>query len=283
MNFDEAEVRFRELYARVQRGGTMSRADYEDQVSQLAIRDERGTWWEIHPYTARWMYFDGLQWVEGIPPGRTQVSVIAAAVSSARVSTRATPIAPAHRVLSSQPLAPETLRGTSPAKPEPPNRGRSLTLARDWSREWIPLAIGSVVLFGCAILLFFVGHFVLGGWGAQPAATPTALAVLPTPTPFPTLVPLPTRPPPSPTPVVVMAKVIERRVNVRAAPSTDAKIIGKLNRDEQIMLIGRNDDSTWYRIAIVGGVEPSWVFAETVEIVSGEPNALPLVSESPPQ
>ena len=76
MTFDEAEARFRELQARVQRGEAISRVEYEDQVSQLAVQDDRGVLWEINPRTGKWMYFDGAEWVGGTPPGRDNSTVM---------------------------------------------------------------------------------------------------------------------------------------------------------------------------------------------------------------
>src|SRR5512140_1897599 len=78
MTFEEAEARFRELQARVQRGEAISRAEYEDQVSQLAVQDDRGVLWEINPRTGKWMYFDGAEWVGGTPPGRDHSTVMPA-------------------------------------------------------------------------------------------------------------------------------------------------------------------------------------------------------------
>ncbi len=76
MTFDEAERKFRELQARVQRGEPISRADYEAMVAELAVQDDRGVLWEINPRTGKWMYFDGAEWVVGRPPGRDQSTVI---------------------------------------------------------------------------------------------------------------------------------------------------------------------------------------------------------------
>ena len=42
MTFDEAERKFRDLQARVQRGEPISRADYEAMVAELAVQDDRG-------------------------------------------------------------------------------------------------------------------------------------------------------------------------------------------------------------------------------------------------
>jgi hypothetical protein len=70
MSFEEAEIRFREIQARVQRGEPINRAQYEELVGQIAVQDGNGTLWEINPRTAKWMYFDGAEWQEGVPPGR---------------------------------------------------------------------------------------------------------------------------------------------------------------------------------------------------------------------
>lgn len=76
MTFDEAERKFRDLQARVQRGEPISRADYEAMVAELAVQDDRGVLWEINPRTGKWMYFDGAEWVVGRPPGHDQSTVM---------------------------------------------------------------------------------------------------------------------------------------------------------------------------------------------------------------
>jgi len=148
------------------------------------------------------------------------------------------------------------------------------------NREWIPLAIGAVVLLLCAIFLFVGGNFALGALGSKPTPTRTLAPTLPA-TAVPTVVRLPTVPPPTATPQPVLAKVIERAVNVRNGPSTKNKIISSLKKDNQVTLIGRNDDSTWYQVNIVGAAAPGWVFGETLEIVSGDPTTLPVVGPTP--
>ncbi len=76
MTFEEAEAKFKELQTRVQRGEPISRAEYEAQVSQLGVYDEKGTLWEINPRTGKWMQFDGAEWVPGRPPGRDHSTVM---------------------------------------------------------------------------------------------------------------------------------------------------------------------------------------------------------------
>lgn len=335
MNFDEAEAKFRELHSRVQRGEPISRAEYEDQVSQLAVQDDRGVLWEINPRTGKWMYFDGAEWVGGTPPGRDQSTVMPmppraptppAPTPSPRPPTPATPLA---SVSASPPTRPAAPIPPSPRPPAPPSAsvpaslstglespeliqpyvrvspdqptasptstggaplGRGQTPPRVLrrgplgkpNREWVPLAIGAIVLLLCAILLFFGGRFVLGSLGTLATPTRATLVPLATNTPMPTVVRLPTQPLPSATPAPVIAKVIEKTVNVRATPSTKAKVIGTLKKDNQISLTGRNEKGDWYQVNIAGAAEPGWVFGETLQIVSGDPKTLPVVGGATP-
>ena len=68
MNFEEAEKRFRELQAKVQRGDLISGSDYEDQINKLVVEDQSGLLWKINPRTSKWTYFDGTNWVTDTPP-----------------------------------------------------------------------------------------------------------------------------------------------------------------------------------------------------------------------
>ncbi|MBI4788570.1 MAG: SH3 domain-containing protein [Chloroflexi bacterium] len=336
MTFDQAEARFRELQARVQRGEAISRAEYEDQVSQLAVQDDRGVLWEINPRTGKWMYFDGAEWVGGTPPGRDNSTVMPVPraptspppAPSPRSSTslppppgatipptRSGPPSGARLVPSKPPAATPPpaapLRAAAPPSPEavppyvranpnqpgaPPADGQdegqsdAKTPRRAFragplggpNREWVPLAIGAVVLLLCAVVLFFGGRFVLAALG--PTTTPTRLVVAPlaSNTPVPTVVRLPTQTLPTSTPQPVIAKVIEKSVNVRAEPSTKGKIISSLKQNNQISLVGRNAAGDWVQINVTGGAQPGWVFKETLQIVSGDANALPIVGAAAP-
>ena len=339
MTFDEAEARFRELQARVQRGEAISRAEYEDQVSQLAVQDDRGVLWEINPRTGKWMYFDGAEWVGGTPPGRDNSTVMpvprAATTPTPPPSVRpSAPVPPpgsvgaspartgppsGARLVSKQP-APSTggvtpplppIRGSYPPSPEavPPyvrtNPTQPGTTPADGpsdapapgrmvprifrsgplggpNREWVPLAIGALVLFVCAILLFVGGQFVSNAFKPTTVPTKAVLVPLATNTPVPTVVRLPTQSLPTSTPQPVIAKVIERSVNVRAEPSTKGKIISSLKQNNQISLVGRNTAGDWYQVNITGGAQPGWVFKETLQIVSGDPNVLPVIGAVAP-
>lgn len=338
MNFEEAEARFRELQSRVQRGEAISRAEYEEQVSQLAVQDRNGVLWEINPRTGKWMYFDGAEWVSGTPPGHDTSAVIpipgrgAAAPTPGAPAPIAAPSAPPSAPISPPPSAstpppvrpvtlpvpprpvtppsagapagartsPESLKPyirpqekpggppvTPPPSSPPPGGGpspRSSPLAMFGpNREWVPLAIGAVVLLLCAILLFVGGQFAIGmlGGGTKPT-TPTKVAIATLPaTAVPTRVALPTAPPPTETPVPVLAKVTETKVNVRNAPSTKGKIISSVKKNDQLTLVGRNSDSSWFQINIAGSSAPGWVFAQTLQMVSGDPNSLLVAGPTP--
>jgi hypothetical protein len=152
------------------------------------------------------------------------------------------------------------------------------------NREWVPLAIGAVVLLACAGLLFFGGKFALDTFSPKPTPTRTALS-MPSSTPVPTVVRLPTQPPPTATPAPVIAKVAETQVNVRSAPSTKATIITKLKKDTQITLIGvgpAEGSNVWYQVIVVDKPGPTWMRSDTLQIVSGDPNTLPAAGTATP-
>lgn len=141
---------------------------------------------------------------------------------------------------------------------------------------WIPLALVSVFLFVAACLIFFNGQIVLSGLEKEPVATPTRVARLSTPTLVPTIVRQPTLPPATATPLPVIGKIIEPRVNVRAEPNTFAKILGKVIKEDMVTILGRSEDEAWYQVRLNDIAEPSWIFAETLEIASGDVTTLPI-------
>ncbi len=356
MTFDEAEKKFRELQARVQRGEPISRADYEEQVAQLAVQDERGVLWEINPRTGKWMYFDGAEWVVGRPPGHDQstvmpISQLTQAAPPAPTpptqqrppgSATPTPSAPARSTPSSLPTKPPspltprpattTPPSPRPAAPTPPSLrpaattppstrptapttgapapkvapspetvqpwtqkkaptagakvpggaqkpARVITPLAGTNREWIPLAIGAVVLLFCAIVLFVGANFVFSSSGRP---TPTRLSVRATNTPESTVVRLPTATPPPPTPAPVLAKITERTANVRSGPGKTFKVISQLKKDNQITLVARNEAGDWFQVNVAGATQPGWIAREVLEITSGDPNSLSVSGTSTP-
>jgi uncharacterized protein YgiM (DUF1202 family) len=75
----------------------------------------------------------------------------------------------------------------------------------------------------------------------------------------------------------VTAKVIEVRVNLRAAPGIDAEVVGKAQKNDQFTLLGRSADSQWYQVTLAGRKDTAWVFGDTLQIVSGDPKTLPVI------
>ncbi|MGE5265399.1 MAG: SH3 domain-containing protein [Acidobacteriota bacterium] len=151
---------------------------------------------------------------------------------------------------------------------------------RSRNHEWVPLAIGAVILFLCAALLFIGGHTIVGALAGNSPTAIQAKAAGPTGTAIHIAVPTVSylvTPGVTATAAPVLAKVIEARVNVRAAPNTQATIVGKIKKDEEITLIGRSEDGAWYEATIGGIAPPSWVFGETLEISRGAVDTLPLV------
>src|SRR5574341_2066993 len=351
MTFEEAEKKFRELQARVQRGEPISRADYEEQVAQLAVQDERGVLWEINPRTGKWMYFDGAEWVVGRPPGHDQSTVMPISQLTQAAPPPPTPTPqqrpptpsatppPARPIISSQPAkppSPATPRSAAPtlpprpavptppsprptaptspsSRPAAPTTGApaskvppSPETVQPWTqkraptagakapgagqkparviaplagtnREWIPLAIGAVVLLFCAIVLF-VGVNLFFGSSGRP--TPTRPVARTTNTPESTVVRLPTATPPPPTPAPVLAKIIERTANVRTGPGKTFKVISTLKKDSQITLIGRNEATDWFQVNVAGSTQPGWISREVLEITSGDPNSLAVAEKA---
>ena len=272
MDFSEAEARFRELQQRHQRGERMNPAAYEEQLKQLAVCHE-GVWWEIDPQTSRWMYFDGARWLEGAPPGRT-TSLVSAVPGS---PSRSKPTLAEQR--STQPSTRLGLTGNKPLPTLAPPREKRISLGygrrtrqNERGRIAVPLMIGGMILLFC-IIVFLGGRFLLGA--VTPPSTPLGTRLtFPTSTPQPTMVRMPT---PAPTPIPVLAQVIESRVNVRLGASLNDRIVDRVQKGDRITLIGRNADGTWYQVMIAGRTEPAWVFGETLEIASGNPNDLPIV------
>jgi hypothetical protein len=168
-----------------------------------------------------------------------------------------------------------------PASGSPSPRSSPLAMFGP-NREWVPLAIGAVVLLLCAILLYVGGQFAIGMLGGGTKPTPTKVAIAPLPaTAIPTRVALPTLPPPTATPVPVLAKVNETKVNVRSGPTTKDKIISSVKKNDTLTLVGRNSDSSWFQINIAGSAAPGWIFAQTLQMVSGDPNTLPVAGPTP--
>ncbi len=133
---------------------------------------------------------------------------------------------------------------------------------------WIVLL---VLVCGCGLLFISITPIFPHPTAAAP---PTSRAQAPdtdTATPEPSATPAPTA-----TSAPIQANVIEDKVNLRSAPNTQASIVGKLNKNDRITLVGRSADNQWYQTTIAGKTAPAWVFADTLQIVSGDPTTLPI-------
>lgn len=95
---------------------------------------------------------------------------------------------------------------------------------------------------------------------AQPAIS--LLTLLPTPTPQPETPVQPT----SPATVITAA-------NLRQGPSTDFPVVGAATEGQEIVIVGRVADSTWYQLE-----NGAWIFAQLVQ----DPPADITVVEAPP-
>lgn len=144
------------------------------------------------------------------------------------------------------------------------------------------LLILSVVVIGCA---------------AEPTATPTVpppteeptqvpATEAPTNTPEPTATELPTvaptdLPPPTETPTPLTG-VVKSTLNVREQPTTRAKLLGVLKKDDVVTLIGRTDDKTWLQINYPPGeTTTAWVIAERIDTTANL-DTLPAVVAAAP-
>ncbi len=67
MNFQEAEVKYRELRGQLD-AGTLNNEEFEERLKALMVKDDEGRFWNIGAETGKWYYFDEGQWVEGTPP-----------------------------------------------------------------------------------------------------------------------------------------------------------------------------------------------------------------------
>lgn len=119
----------------------------------------------------------------------------------------------------------------------------------------------------------------------QVTPTPTLIPI-PTATYFPTETPAPPAsetPFPTSTPTPVRA-VVTDTLRVRELPNTDARILGRLRKDTQILLLGRKDDNQWFLIEYPPGSGTyAWVAADFV-IAEGSTADLPVGfhSSAPP-
>lgn len=280
MTFEEAELQYRELEDRWRRGELPTWDDFTTQVSQFAVQDYRGVWWEIQPRSRRWMYFEDSEWHVGTPPGRADPSVLPNEV------TTAPGVAPSR---------PVKLRTRKPAaslgdadRGRTTGAGQSSPRPFSWASELFggdPRGVVAVIVIAlvvCSVLAWLGAWSVLDTMKRGMTAAPTSLFSVPTFTPAPTIVRLPTESSPGVTRGTVSATVIEAQVNVRVAPSVNATILGKIQKGDRVALIGRNEDGHWYQFIYREGSPPAWVFGETLQVTQGATETLPVVRSPAP-
>jgi uncharacterized protein YraI len=66
------------------------------------------------------------------------------------------------------------------------------------------------------------------------------------------------------------------RLNVRAAPTTDGRVVAKIERGETYPIVGRNADRSWWQLDVNGA--QGWVFAPF--IIDANTGAVPVTSQS---
>lgn len=99
---------------------------------------------------------------------------------------------------------------------------------------------------------------VTGEVASEVAVPPPTATLPPTPTPIPT---------PTPEPAGVVSADL---VNVRTGPSTDFEILGMVSLGEEVDILGRNPEGTWWRVCCVtatetGSEEVGWIIGDFVE------------------
>ena len=76
-----------------------------------------------------------------------------------------------------------------------------------------------------------------------------------------------------------MLAITADAVNVRAAPSTDAALVGLATIGQQFDVTGRTAAGDWWQVCCVNG-QPGWVYGELAAVTGGE--AVPIVAEAAP-
>lgn len=173
--------------------------------------------------------------------------------------------------------------------PPRPVREASPLAVPGGERAWLPFAFGALVLLLCAVVLFFgvrgLPFFSSGAAQATPTEQPTDVVpdVLPTETVIieateaPPATDVPTEAPqPTAAPQGVTA-VATDVLNIRQGPVRTTASLGKLQKGQQVTVVGRNGDGTWLQIQIPDKTDLGWVSAEFVT-VTGDTNSLPVVT-----
>ncbi len=129
----------------------------------------------------------------------------------------------------------------------------------------------------------FAAQFKAGLPASSMAPPKPSSTLAPTRTPSPTRTVTPTRTP-SPTPTLMPGAVRGKATDalrVRAQPSTDSKIVGRLSEGAMVAILGKTLDEQWWQIAYPDADQRGWVASEFAS-PAGDTSALPVIQTAPP-
>lgn len=154
MNFQQAQTEYRKLKADYD-AGKLSEEALRDQVAKLLVEDDQGRWWSIGYETGQWYVHDGVNWVEGVPPGPQT------AAPEPQPAARAAPDIPLERQAPSepepQPPPKKRVRKTALPQPErvpekPPTVVPATAERRKSSLPLIFVGVAAAVIIGAFLL-----------------------------------------------------------------------------------------------------------------------------------
>lgn len=213
-------------------------------------------------------------------------------------------------------LLPETSAPTEPAPPTDPRPGSHPPNGSDtkaFRRRWLVLGIGAglALLVVVIVLLLFRPR---DGKTSQPTGTAEAGLVIAsepvepppvTPTPMEIAAPMPvpatSTPLPSPSPTLApdvtpaatvtplpipYLAVSTNRLNVYAAPGVNYKVLGEVRRGDQLPVLGRLEDGTWWQVNYFGlqgwiPAQPAGINVESTILTVVSPPTLPTTTPTP--
>jgi hypothetical protein len=68
VDFQDADRRYVEI-KRHREAGELTQEEFDEQLKQLMVQDDKGRWWVKSRATGEWHYHDGTAWVKDTPPG----------------------------------------------------------------------------------------------------------------------------------------------------------------------------------------------------------------------
>ena len=68
MDFQEADRHYADLKQR-HKAGDLTHEEFDEQLKQLMVQDNKGRWWVKSRSTGEWHYHNGTVWIKDTPPG----------------------------------------------------------------------------------------------------------------------------------------------------------------------------------------------------------------------